>query len=106
PDEQLPMFNPQKWVTERDYIGQNFEAKVKEFLDERTYSISWLNSLKDPNWQNTYHHPKLGPMTAELFLTNWLAHDHIHIRQINRLSYQFLQHQSGIDLSYAGNFKI
>ncbi|MEN8250195.1 MAG: DinB family protein, partial [Bacteroidota bacterium] len=80
PDEQLPMFDPQKWVTERDYIGQDFETKLTEFLDERTYSVNWLKSLKDSNWQNTYHHPKLGPMTAELFLANWLAHDHIHIR--------------------------
>lgn len=105
PNDPLPMFNPLQWVTERNYYGQDFESKVTEFLDERTYSIKWLRSLKNPDWQNAYHHPKMGPMSAELFLANWLAHDHIHIRQINRLSYQYIIHKTGIDLSYAGNFK-
>ena len=105
PNEPLPMFDPLTWVKERKYIEQDFETKVEEFLQERKTSINWLKSLKNPGWQNTYQHPKLGPMSAELFLVNWLAHDHIHLRQLNRLSYQFLQSQTLIDLSYAGNFK-
>ena len=88
----------------RNYLGQDYEAKLAEFLLEREKSIAWLRSLVDPKWDNTYLHPKLGPMSAELFLANWLAHDYIHIRQINRLAFEYLQDQSSIDLSYAGNF--
>ena len=85
-------------------MGQDYAAKQAEFLDERAKSVAWLESLVDPQWDNTYQHPRLGPLSAELFLANWLAHDYIHIRQLNRLAFEYLQHQTGIDLSYAGNF--
>jgi hypothetical protein len=98
------MFDPTKWPASRNYMGQDYAAKLAGFLDERTKSVTWLESLVDPQWYNAYQHPKLGPLSAELFLANWLAHDYIHIRQLNRLAFEYLQHQSGTDLSYAGNF--
>ena len=104
PTEQLPMFDPTEWPASRNYMGQDYEAKVAEFLAERQKSITWLESLVYPGWDNAYQHPKLGPMSAEHFLANWLAHDYIHIRQLNRLAFEYLQHHSGTDLSYAGNF--
>jgi hypothetical protein len=104
PNEQLPMFDPTKWPASRNYMGQDYTAKLDEFLDERAKSVTWLESLVDPQWENAFQHPKLGPLSAELFLVNWLAHDYIHIRQLNRLAFGYLQHQSGTDLSYAGNF--
>ena len=104
PTQPLPKFNPVDWVQNRNYAGQNFENKVEEFLNERTKSIEWLESLQEPQWDNTYHHPTAGPMSAKLFLANWLAHDYIHIRQLNRLAYEFHQHRSDVDLNYAGNW--
>ena len=104
PSEKLPMFDPTEWPMSRNYLGQNYETKLTELLAERKKSITWLKSLVDPKWDNAYKHPKVGPMSAEFFLANWLAHDYIHIRQINRLAFEYLQDQSGIDLSYAGNF--
>jgi hypothetical protein len=104
PNEQLPMFDPTEWPASRNYMGQNYEAKVAEFLAERLQSIEWLESLVYPKWDNAYQHPKIGPLSAELFLANWLAHDYIHIRQLNRLAFEYLQHHSGLNLSYAGKF--
>jgi DinB superfamily len=104
PAEKLPTFNPVEWPKSRNYMGQDYELKRSELLAERSKSIAWLESLNNPPWHNTYQHPTLGPMSAELFLANWLAHDYIHIRQLNRLAFEYLQHQSGIALSYAGNF--
>jgi hypothetical protein len=104
PNEALPTFDPTKWPASRNYMGQDYSAKLPEFLAEREKSVTWLESLIDPQWDNAYQHPKLGPLSAELFLANWLAHDYIHIRQLNRLAFEYLQHQSRIDLSYAGNF--
>jgi hypothetical protein len=104
PDEALPTFDPTEWPTSRNYMGQDYEEKLAEFSAEREKSIAWLESLVDPKWDNAYQHPKLGPMSAGLFLANWLAHDYIHIRQLNRLAFEYLQHQSGIDLLYAGKF--
>ena len=104
PNEELPKFDPTVWPMSRKYIDQDYELKLSEFMAERTRSIEWLESLDKPQWSNAFQHPKLGPMSAEFFLANWLAHDYIHIRQLNRLAFEYLQHQSGLDLSYAGNF--
>ncbi|MCW3121172.1 MAG: DinB family protein [Flavipsychrobacter sp.] len=103
---ELPMspIDPVGWVKERKYLEQDYEAKLTSFLQERDNSIAWLKSLNDPNWDNTYHHPKLGALTAKMFLCNWLAHDHLHIRQITRLKYDHLKHLSGESLSYAGDW--
>ena len=38
------------------------------------------------------------------FSPNWLAHDYLHIRQIIRLKFAYLQQLSKEDLSYAGNW--
>ena len=104
PNEQLPMFDPTKWPASRNYMGQEYVAKLAEFLDERAKSVAWMESLTNPQWSNAFQHPKLGPLSAEFFLANWLAHDFIHIRQLNRLAFEYLQQQSGTDLSYAGTF--
>ena len=104
PFKPLPKFNPVDWVQSRNYEGQNFDDKVIEFLNERVKSIKWLQSLQDPQWQNTHHHSKLGHRSAFLFLANWLAHDYIHIRQLNRLAYEYHRSKSGINLNYAGNW--
>ena len=61
--------------------------------------MEWLKSLKNPLWTNSYNHPKLGSLSAHLFLSNWLAHDHLHIRQIVRIKRAYLMEKSGEDLS-------
>jgi len=104
PTEPLPKINPGGWVTERNYIGRDFGVMAQKFMEERKNSIKWLNSLKSPDWQSTHIHPKLGPVTASYFLENWLAHDYLHIRQITRLRYQYLQKLSGNTMKYAGNW--
>jgi hypothetical protein len=104
PLKELPKINPEGWVLERDYISQDYEQKVTDFINERKKSIVWLNSLENVNWENAYIHPKRGTMSAKLFLANWLAHDYLHIRQIIRYQYHYLKEQTGIDLQYAGNW--
>jgi hypothetical protein len=99
-----PGINPMAWVTERNYLEQDYELMVNKFLDERSKSVAWLRSLNDPCWANSYHHPELGRLSAEHFLTNWLAHDLLHFRQITRLHYQYLGFSTGIDLAYAGTW--
>jgi hypothetical protein len=90
PARSFTPIDPANWVTSRKYTEQNYPDKVRDFLDERDGSITWLRSLIDPNWDSFHEHPKLGKMSAGLFLHNWLAHDYIHIRQILKLRYTFL----------------
>lgn len=102
PGEVPPPFDQISWVTERNYMDQDYDAVVGNFFDERTRSVKWLNSLVEPSWDNAFEHPKLGKMTAKYFLNNWLAHDYLHMRQILKLKFDFLRQHSGDRLDYAG----
>ena len=104
PSIPLPPIAPADWVTERKYIEQNFSVMLDKFLAERERSLAWLQSLNNTPWENAYPHPKFGPMSAKMFLSNWLAHDYLHIRQIIKLKYDRLKEISGEELDYAGNW--
>jgi len=104
PQQPLTPIDPQGWVTERNYMGTDFNEMLNKFSEERDQSVQWLRSLESPQWNNAYQHPKFGPMTAELFLTNWLAHDFLHIRQILRLKFEYLRKQTDEPLTYAGSW--
>ena len=104
PGEPMPSINPVEWVKEKNYAIWNYEHTLENFLEERNKSIFYLRSLKGVDWEIVHHHPALGAVTAESFLYNWLAHDYLHIRQINKNQYLFFKENSGIDLNYAGKW--
>ena len=105
PEQKLPSIDPVGWVTSRKYMDQDFENTVRNFLAEREQSVAWLKSLENPAWKNAHHHPKFGPMSAEMFLANWLAHDYLHLRQIIRLRYHYLEQAAAeVKLRYAGEW--
>ena len=102
PNETPPPIAPNDWVTERNYMQQDYRVMLDKFLAERDDSIDWLKSLKNPKWDNYYVHPKIGNLSAKHFLDNWLAHDYLHFRQITKLKFDYLNHRSGERLDYAG----
>lgn len=104
PKEAMKGIDPVGWVLKRNYMGQDYNEKVVELLHERERSVNWLNTQINARWDNTICHPTLGTLSATLFLTNWLAHDYLHIRQIIRYQYQYLKEQTAIDLNYAGTW--
>lgn len=100
----LPPIDPVGWVESRNYKGQDYDETVVKFLNERRNSVEWLSSLVKPDWKNEYKHQTFGIMSAEFFLTNWLAHDYLHFRQITALKYNYLKHVTGIEPLYAGEW--
>jgi len=102
PAKELPKIDPQGWVSSRKYMEEDYEAKLDAFLREREASIHWLEGLRAPKWENVYEHPKVGPMSARFLLANWLAHDYLHIRQITKVKYLYVQQESGEKVDYAG----
>lgn len=104
PNEPLPMFDPIAWVKDRKYMEQDYNQTVGKLQIERNKSIKWLNSIKNPHWKNAYNHPKLGPLSSEHFLANWLAHDLLHIRQITGIQFQYLKQTTNNELAYAGTW--
>ncbi len=105
PEKPMPAIDPVGWVVNREYASKDFYSMVNHFLEERKQSVDLLKSLSNASWDNVYMHPKLGPLTARLFLTNWLAHDYLHIKQIVKIKYDYLAFVSREKLDYAGVWK-
>lgn len=104
PTEPLPPIDPPGWVQEREYIRQDYTNTLDKFVKERDQSVEWLQTLASPKWDNAYNHPKFGQMTAKMFLSNWLAHDYLHIRQILQLKFGYLKQLTDETLTYAGDW--
>lgn len=104
PNVALPAIDPEGWVAQRNYQVQDFETTLDSLIQERDKSVDRLRSLKNPHWDNEYDHPKLGGMSAQLFLENWLAHDHLHMRQIISVKFAYLKEFGTEKLEYAGNW--
>jgi len=98
-----PPIDPEGWVVQRGYNERNFRESLSNFLAAREASLGWLNEQKSIDWRTTHHHPRMGPMSAELLLANWLAHDLFHIRQIAELQFAGLSKQvAPVSLKYSG----
>ena len=82
PDEDWPGIDPEKWAMEREYNKRDFTDSLNKFFAERYKSIEWLRALNDPDWDQIYQHPVIGPLSAADLLAAWAAHDYLHLRQL------------------------
>jgi DinB superfamily len=89
PEKPWPPIDPPGWAVERKYNEREFNESLQRFLEERRKSIAWLKDLKDPHLENKYEHPQ-GVISAGDLLASWLAHDFLHIRQMARLHWEYL----------------
>lgn len=102
PNALPPPFNTKDWVVNHKYMKQDYNDVLNKFLNERENSVKWLSSLKNINKNNFYTHKTYGKVTAKHYLDNWLAHDYLHIRQIIKYKFDYLQSQTNENLEYAG----
>ena len=103
PEDPWPPIDPEGWVVQRNYNDRNLKQSLQNFFDEREKSLLWLDTLGRPDWQATHRHPQMGPMSAELILANWLAHDLFHIRQATDLHFAYLTKVvKPVSLDYSG----
>jgi len=105
PDLRPPTFDPVSWVKDRRYAEQDFDEKLTNFLLERDKSIRYLKDLKNPSLTQGYDYKEYGYVDGLFFMTNWLAHDYLHIKQIVRLKYDYAAELAQRDISYAGTWK-
>jgi hypothetical protein len=104
PGEQAPPVDPEGWVTARSYNLRDPRASLDAFLRERDSSLDWLRDLQDPDWDAEYRAP-WGVLRAGDLLVAWLAHDHLHLRQLNELHYAYLTQQAApYSVEYAGDW--
>ena len=91
PGEAWPPIDPTGWPAERGYRERRLDESLARFRKERERSVVWLRALTTPDLDATYQHPSIGAIRAGDLLTAWLAHDLIHVRQITRLHYRWLE---------------
>jgi hypothetical protein len=105
PGEKWPPIDPGGWVTARGYNRRDFAEMTAAFRAEREGSLKWLAGLRSPDWARHERHPRGGDFRAIDMLNAWAAHDHLHIRQLNELHWQYLATQvEPLSLEYAGGW--
>ena len=104
--EAWPPIDPTGWVVDRGYNDRGLVESMSRFTAERDRSLTWLEGLEDPDWEQAHEHASFGPIKAGDLMAAWLAHDLIHVRQINRLHRQWLEAVSAAGYSprYAGRW--
>jgi hypothetical protein len=103
---------PQPWGAFRHQelisVGSCHQA-LESFLMERESSLEWLQSLDAPEWhvesQATFGLEEVLNLKAGDVLGSWVAHDFLHIRQMNELLYAWnVQQISPYSVRYAGDW--
>lgn len=97
---------PQPWEKSRreDLIQvESCRQALEGFLSERKDSLAWLKALEaqleSPNWEATSQTPfkvsgEALALSAGDVLVSWVAHDHLHLRQINEILYAWNKAQA------------
>lgn len=99
-----PDIDPPGWVTAREYAKRDLATVLAQFMEEREASLAWLRSLENPDWDTVLETP-FRNISAGGMMTAWVAHDLLHIRQLNELRYGYLAAQSSTDeIGYAGEW--
>lgn len=103
--ESWPSIDPTGWPAARGYRERDLDESVARFRRERGASLAWLRGLASAHLEAAYAHPKLGTIRAGDLAAAWLAHDLIHVRQLTRLHYRWLERVAApYRLDYAGPF--
>lgn len=107
-DGPWPPIDPEAWVVDERYAERALVDEVRRFEEERARSVAWLEALVDADWSSSYEHRSEGTLRAADLLASWLAHDLIHIRQLNRLHRRYLESVTmpGARLGYAGRWSL
>ena len=105
PGTPWPPIHPSAWVTERGYNERDPQTSLDAWLQERHTSLVWLRTLQNPDWQRSEISPWSGVTHAGDLLGSWLAHDHLHIRQMNELHYLYVRAVAKpFGVGYAGDW--
>ena len=103
-NEEWHVIDPQGWIKARKYNEKSFDEMMNNFFEERKKSLEWLKNLDNANWETIYV-SQYGSMSAGEMFASWIAHDHLHIRQLvelRRTKIEAITHPYSI--AYAGDW--
>jgi len=86
PEEAAPPIDPPRWAVERRYNEREIGPSLEAFLNERRYSLAWLETLDAPDLEAT---SAASGRRAGDVLASWVAHDLLHVKQIAKLHYDY-----------------
>ena len=102
PGQPLPPIDPPRWAIERKYNERDMQESLGRFLEARRMSLQWLRDLNNPNWEQSHQLPH-GPIQAGDILASWAAHDFLHVRQLSKLHWEYLNREAApFKTEYAG----
>jgi hypothetical protein len=105
PHLPLPGIDPEGWVVSRRYAEQSFQQMRQQWASERQQSLQLLAALTAVDWQTPLNHPRLQQLCAAQVAWAWLAHDLLHLRQLNELRYlHFARQTDSYGYGYAGDW--
>ena len=105
PEQEWPPIDPEGAATERKYNEANLPEVLDRFLTERATSVTWLRNVVEPDWDKAYQHPRFGPIQAGEVMAAWVAHDHLHMRQIAKRLFEICQRDAmPYSVRYAGEW--
>jgi hypothetical protein len=108
------MFSTRPWLRDglrEEYVRvESCRQALDAFLAEREASIAWLKALGSPDW-DAASRAQFGPAEEVLvlragdLLVSWVAHDYLHIRQMNELLFAWNEKEaSPYSVVYAGGW--
>ncbi len=104
---------PQPWgkFRQEDTIHvENFWQALDGFLAEREASLAWLKELGNRDWTISTKvsfgsDQEIFVLRAGDVLVSWVAHDFLHLRQINELLYSWNEKRAApFSVQYAGGW--
>lgn len=85
--EERPHLAPhdeQAWYASRNTSRDALDDLLADFATQRAASLGIVTMLRESDWAKEGYQPEYGVFTAEKWLTHWVDHDTVHIKQIER----------------------
>jgi hypothetical protein len=83
--EERPDLAPhdeRKWYASRNTSRDALPELLTDFATQRAASLGIVTMLRESDWAREGYQLEYGVFTAETWLEHWVAHDTVHLRQI------------------------
>jgi hypothetical protein len=80
----LVVFDPERWVVERQYARCVGAPALEAFARRRRETLAMLDGLAANDWERGGSHAQRGWMTVRRIVHGWAKHDDEHLDQIKR----------------------
>lgn len=83
-DAFIPGIETDSWAEEMDYIHQNGQSALQDFLKSRLQIIDHLSKLPLATWNKSLRHAIFGPTTFHELVSFIVTHDQNHVAQVKK----------------------